>query len=163
MFVTVDRCSGREVDADFEEELLGHLEKSRLAGYDLEVDGPVHVPLEVEIRVCVHPGHFRAHVAEALAEALSSGDLPGGRRGFFHPDAFTFAQTLFLSTIYAAVEAVPGVDSAEVTVFKRWYSVDEGGLERGFLRFGRLEIPRLDNDPSFPENGVLKLRVEGGK
>jgi hypothetical protein len=27
----------------------------------------------------------------------------------------------------------------------------------------RLEIARLDNDPNFPENGVLRLIMEGGK
>ena len=28
---------------------------------------------------------------------------------------------------------------------------------------GRLEIARLDNDPNFPERGVLALTVGGGK
>jgi len=27
----------------------------------------------------------------------------------------------------------------------------------------RLEIARLDNDPNFPERGVLRLRLGGGK
>jgi len=28
---------------------------------------------------------------------------------------------------------------------------------------GRLEIARLDDDPSFPEHGVLELTMGGGK
>jgi hypothetical protein len=31
------------------------------------------------------------------------------------------------------------------------------------MRLGRLEIPRLDNDPNFPERGVLRLVLFGGK
>jgi hypothetical protein len=27
----------------------------------------------------------------------------------------------------------------------------------------RLEIARLDNDPSLPENGVLRINLAGGK
>ena len=40
VFVTVDRIGGTEVTPDFELELRAHLEKYRMAGYDLEVDGP---------------------------------------------------------------------------------------------------------------------------
>jgi hypothetical protein len=127
------------------------------------VDGPRYVPIEIEIDICAAPGHFRGHVAEALEEALSSRDLPGGRRGFFHPDEFTFGQTFYLSRLYSAIEAVEGVDTAEVRVFRRWGKVDTGWLEDGFMTFGRLEIARLDNDPNYPENGVLRVNVMGGK
>ncbi|HEX2254000.1 MAG TPA: baseplate J/gp47 family protein [Thermoanaerobaculia bacterium] len=163
VFVTVDRCGGREVTPEFEAEVRDLLEASRLAGYDLEVDGPVLVPLDIEIDVCVAAGHFRAHVAEALEEALSSRDLARGRRGFFHPDGLTFGDTLYLSRLYAAVEAVPGVDSAELRRFERWGRGDAGELAAGRMSFGRLEIARLDNDPSYPEHGVLRINVVGGK
>ena len=36
------------------------------------------------------------------------------------------------------------------------------GIDSGVLRMGRLEIARLDNDPSFPERGVLSLTFGGG-
>jgi hypothetical protein len=31
------------------------------------------------------------------------------------------------------------------------------------MKLGRLEIARLDNDPNFPEHGVLRLDLRGGK
>lgn len=40
---------------------------------------------------------------------------------------------------------------------------DPKPLDNGVLTIGRLEIARLDNDPNFPERGVLKLSVGGGK
>jgi hypothetical protein len=40
---------------------------------------------------------------------------------------------------------------------------DPTPLQRGELLLSRLEIARLDNDPSLPENGVFTLTVVGGK
>ncbi|MCZ6619872.1 MAG: putative baseplate assembly protein, partial [Gammaproteobacteria bacterium] len=39
-FVTIDRKGGRPVDADFEKEMRAHLERYRMAGFDLEINGP---------------------------------------------------------------------------------------------------------------------------
>jgi hypothetical protein len=36
-------------------------------------------------------------------------------------------------------------------------------LERGLVEMGPFEIPRLDNDRNFPENGVLTLSAVGGQ
>jgi hypothetical protein len=40
---------------------------------------------------------------------------------------------------------------------------DPQPLDDGVLKLGRLEIARLDNDPNFPERGIVKLDVGGGK
>jgi hypothetical protein len=58
---------------------------------------------------------------------------------------------------------VDGVDSAEVKVFKRFGKLPNKEIEQGYMPMGRLEIARLDNDPSLPENGVLRLNLAGGK
>jgi hypothetical protein len=163
VFLTVDRFGGRPVDAGFEEELRAHLERYRLAGHDLEVDGPRYVPLEVEMLVCVLPEHFRSDVKAVLLEVFSNRTLPDGRRGLFHPDNFTFGQPVHLSRLYEAAQAVEGVDRAEISVFGRQGVTDDRALQEGKLSLHRLEIARLDNDPNFPENGVLRLRMEGGK
>jgi hypothetical protein len=36
-------------------------------------------------------------------------------------------------------------------------------IDDGKLPLGRLEIARLDNDPNFPERGVLRVGMGGGK
>ncbi len=51
---------------------------------------------------------------------MSATVQPDRSRGFFHPDNFTFGQSLHLSEVYAAVERVPGVDSVEIVVFHRF-------------------------------------------
>ena len=118
-FVTVDRAGGLAVDDRFESDLRGYLNRYRLAGYDLEINGPIPVPLELALLICVKPDHFRSDVKQALLRAFSNRTLPDGRRGFFHPDNFTFGQPLYLSRIYEAVLAVDGVDSVEVQKFQR--------------------------------------------
>jgi hypothetical protein len=163
VFVSVDRVAAQEVDGRFEADLRRHLEPFRMAGYDLEIDGPRHAALELELSVCVEPDHFRSHVRAALLETLSNRDLPGGGRGLFHPDAFTFGTRVYLSAIYAAAQAVAGVESVHVTKFHRLGAPDSRPLEDGYIELGRLEIARLDNDPNFPERGVLRLTLGGGK
>jgi hypothetical protein len=98
-----------------------------------------------------------------VAAALSNRILPAGGHGFFHPDEFTFGQPVYLSRIYAAVERVEGVDSVVVRTFKRYGQRDQGELQTGVVLIGPGEIAQLDNDPSFMENGVLRITTLGGK
>ncbi|HEX6711017.1 MAG TPA: putative baseplate assembly protein [Rubrobacter sp.] len=163
VFLTVDRFGGRPVDAGFEEELRVHLERYRLAGHDLEVDGPRYVPLEIEMHVCVLPEYFRSDVKATLLTVFGNQTMPDGRRGVFHPDNFTFGQPVYLSRLYEAAQAVEGVDRVEISLFQRQGVPDDTALAAGELTLHRLEIARLDNDPNFPENGVLRLVMEGGK
>jgi hypothetical protein len=55
------------------------------------------------------------------------------------------------------------VQSVFVTVFRRFGKTDNGELASGILPIGPWEIARLDNDPSFKENGVLRISAGGGK
>jgi len=148
---------------DFERRTRARLERYRLAGYDLRLLAPTFVPLELEVEVCVAPGYFRSDVAAAVAEALSTRTLRGGRLGFFHPENLTFGTPVYLSRIYAAVEAVDGVDTAVVRVFRRYGRASAGELEAGVLALGRGEIAQLENDPNFLEHGVLRIEALGGK
>lgn len=163
MFITVDQIGGRLMDAAFESALVRHVEPFRMAGHDLEFNDPVYVSLELDITVCVADGYFRSAVREALLRVLSNRDLPGGTKGLFHPDLLSFGQKVFLSPIYAAARKVPGVESLEVTRFQRQGQDETRFLKAGRMDLNRLEIPRLDNDPNFPEHGILRLTLHGGK
>lgn len=135
----------------------------RLAGYDLEVRSGEYVPLEIDISICVLPGHFRGDVLQAVTWALSDEINPDGTQGLFHPDNFSFGDALYLSRLYQALEAVEGVDSAEVTRLRLFGEEDNGELEAGVITIGPWQIARLDNDPNFQENGVFRLSAGGGK
>lgn len=160
-FVTTDRRGGLPVDTAFETGFGIHLDRFRLAGYDLEVDAPRFVPLDIALNVCVAPGYLRGNVLAALLETFGSGGT-GSRQGFFHPDRFSFGQTVYLSQIVARAMEVPGVDWVQPIRFQRWDQDPHGELDDGRITLSRLEIARLDNDPNAPENGRLEFVMQGG-
>jgi hypothetical protein len=169
MFVTVDRKGGRPVSPAFEDKLRAFLERFRLAGHDLEIDGPLFVPLDIVLTICVSPGYFQRDVKKALLKTFSNQDLPDGRRGFFHPDNFTFGQPVYLSQVIATAMDVPGVkwvdmdDSGDKpNRFRRWGEPAHNEIDKGMIEMARLEIARLDNDPSLPENGKIDFIMEEG-
>jgi hypothetical protein len=163
VFLTADRVGGLAVDDAVKQKTKDRVERYRMAGQDLDVDAPRFVAMEVELHVCALPDYFRSHVKEALLQVFSAGVLADGTLGQFHPDRFTFGQTVYLSRLIAAAQAVQGVASVAVTVFQRLKKPETSGLDDGELRFDRLEIPRLDNDRNFPERGIFRLDVGGGK
>jgi hypothetical protein len=162
-FVTVDPRASVPAGPGLESALGRHLEPYRMAGQDVHIDEPRYVPLEVEMAVCVRREYFRADVKRELLEVFSGRRLPDGRTGVFHPDNFSFGQPIYLSSLYAAAYAVVGVESVTFTTFQRLRTPDPLAIDAGRLEFGRLEIAQLDNDPSRPERGVVRIGVEGGK
>jgi predicted phage baseplate assembly protein len=163
MFVTIDRVAGRRVDAAFASELQEFLQPFRMAGYDLVVDAPHYVPIELGLTICVLDHHDRAVVELALCEALGSGTLADGSVGFFHPDNLTFGQPVYLSQVLARAAAVPGVTRiVSVDAFQRLGAGPHGEIDRGLIPVSRLEIAQLDNDPSDSERGTLTLKMQGG-
>jgi hypothetical protein len=163
VFVTVDRLGGVPVDAPFEEKIVHYLDRYRMAVHDVDVDAPRFVSLEIEMLICVKPDYFRSDVKQALLELFSNRILPDGRRGVFHPDNFTFGQPVYLSKLYAVAQSAAGADSVQITKFQRQGNAASDATASGVLEIGRLEIARCDNDPNFPERGVFRLTLRGGK
>jgi hypothetical protein len=163
VFLTVDRVGGLKVDERFKQELRRHLERYRLVGRDVEVDDPLLVPLEIDMHVCAKPDYFRGQLKAALLQEFSARSLPDGRQGFFHPDQFTFGQPVYLSRLYDRAQAVSGVAAVQVTTFQRQDIPTRQYLDAGKLTVAPREIVRLDNDKNFPEHGVFRLTVGGGK
>lgn len=139
-----------------------HLTRYKLAGYDLEIRTAKYVPIEIALELCVAPGHFRGDVLEAVTRVLSNRRNADGSVGFFHATRLSFGASVYLSQIYAAVKAVPGVDSLVVTVFERYWEEANQELETGVIEMGAWEIARLDNDRNFPEFGTLTITAVGG-
>lgn len=157
MFLTIDRLKGRDVNDAFETKLRRCMERFRMAGEDLEVDGPHYVPLEIVMGVCVKSGYFFSDVARELLDVFSNRTLPDGRLGVFHPDNFSFGQPVFLSSLIAMAQNITGVESVDVKKFQRQGIDTNEAILSGSLQLGRLEIARLDNDRNFPERGVFTL------
>ncbi|MBF6336850.1 putative baseplate assembly protein [Nocardia abscessus] len=134
------------------------LHRYRRIGHDLAVSSAVTVPLDLVLCIDVAPDHFAGHVRAAALRVLGAG--PGG---FFDPEGLRFGTPIRLSRIVAAVVAVPGVRSAEITTAERLFGPLGTALDTGVLPLGPLEVARLDNDPTRPEHGRLRLNLVGGR
>ncbi len=169
--LAIDLVGGGRVDAGFAEDLRGFIESQRLAGHDLRIVSPRFVPLDLVFFVCARPEVYAADVSRDLLRLFSDQRLADGSLGLFHPDALDFGGDVALSPLIARAMEVPGVN---------WISLrDESGAVAG--RFGRMdqpgtdygdagaipiaggEIARLDNDPSRPEMGRVRIIAHGGR
>jgi hypothetical protein len=163
VFLTIDPADQGDLTPELKSRVETWVAGFNQTGYDQEISPPIFVPLDIGITICTEPDHFRTDVYQALLRELGTGVLPGGRKGFFHPDRFTFGQPLFLSQLYAAVTRVDGVRSARVTRLQRFGKTDNGELAAGSVRVGPTEVIRCDNDPNFAERGVLAIQMEAGQ
>jgi hypothetical protein len=102
-------------------------------------------------------------VLGAVGRVLSSGTLPDGRLGLFHPDRFTFGAPVHLSPIVAVAQAVEGVEAVRTERFQRLVGPDPASLDLGVIGIGPQEIAQLDNNPNFPERGRIEITGGGGK
>jgi hypothetical protein len=144
VYLFVDRTAGRAVDNAFKDELRAHLERYRLAGYDLEIRGPTLVPLAIALAVELKAGFTPNAVRAALEEMFSSGELVGGRRGFFHPDRWSFGQPVYLSRLYEAALAAAGVAAVDASRFGRLDRPNPQARALGVIAIGPHEIACLD-------------------
>lgn len=164
LFLYVDRRAGLPVDASFRRRLLAFLEPYRMAGHDLHIEGPRYVPLELALTVTAVPSASAQAVRTAVLATLSADELPGGRRGFFHPDSFGFGQPLYLSQLLSAVTATADVAAVRVQTLRRYGDSAASGLVNQRINLGSQEIVRLNFRTSLPSrDGALDLRVEGGR
>ncbi|TDV48768.1 baseplate J/gp47 family protein [Actinophytocola oryzae] len=133
-----------------------------MAGEDVRVVAAVAVPLDIRLTVRIRPGAAPAEVLAGLRDAFTAGTRRDGRPGFFHPDAFSFADPVHLSRVVAAATAVPGVwwvDTSDDPVvgnrFHRWGTRAEGELAVGTIVIGEHEVVSCVSDPDRPELGAI--------
>lgn len=162
VFIAVDLEGNQPLTADVKTTLLAYLDQYRMAGHDLEVIEPTYVPLNVEIDICVAPHVHKADVVRRINALFQAGIMADGSPAIFNPDRMTFSQKVYLSPIYALAQSVDGVEAIRVSKFERLGTNSNAGLNDGFLAFGKSEIPRLDNDPNFPDRGIFRAFIHGG-
>jgi len=161
--LALDPMGKVEANPSLLKEVARGLERYRRIAHDLRARPAVTVPIDLKLTVCVDPHALQGHVKAALLQRFSNRILPDGSRGFFHPDNLTFGEGLFVSRLVAEARKVTGVENVVVAKLVRYGDPDEAAISPHDLALAPFEIARLDNDPSFPENGVLDLDMRGGR
>lgn len=159
--VTIDPRGTNELSDELRREVAAYLDAVRLIGEDIEIRPPEFVPLEIIVRLCAEPDVWVEDIESILEQEFSTGYTPDGRKGFFHPDLWTFGQALHASQIIGRVMSVKGVEHIIEVSIKRWNS--PFAASDSFTKIDHNEIIEVLNDPDFYERGSITFKVKGGR
>ncbi|MEU4244755.1 baseplate J/gp47 family protein [Actinoplanes sp. NPDC026619] len=137
-----------------QEALLALLDRRRMTGYEVQTPAPQYLGLDLVVTVCARPSALRGEVAAAIG-AASAEFFALGRHGF--------GAGLERSALEAAVQAAPGVAGVLDVRYRLRGRVPAFVPLPETVPIAPEKILRLDNDPSRPEFGSLRIVVEGGK
>ncbi len=159
--VSIDPFGTIELSEELRRRVSLELEAVRLIGEDIEIRPPKFVPLEIEVKLCAAPDFWIEDIKFVLEQEFSASWLPDGRRGFFHPDLWTFGQPLFESQIIGRALLVQGVEHI-VSVFIKRFNEKTAGTKI-FTALRHNEIIEVLNNPDNLERGFIKFEVKGGR
>ena len=157
--LTIDPEGTTTFSDDLRTGLARHLDAVRLLGEDLELRPPRFVPLEITVTLCIHPDYWPEDVRFVLDQEFSSGYTPDGRRGFFHPDNWTFGQALHASELLGRIERVTGVDHVTGITMQRRNGSTPGTPET--ITVLPEEVVLVRNDPDHQEDGQITFYLDG--
>jgi hypothetical protein len=151
--------SADSVAAQLQAQVQSALDAVRMAGTEVVSVAATPVGILIALTVCLYPGADPAVARAAILASLRPGtpDAPG----LFAPGAFRMGTDVYLSTVIAAVAALPQVDAVALTEARR-LSDPRGTLET-VLVMGPAEVAVCDDDPNEPDRGRIQLTVEGGR
>lgn len=172
--VTIDPEGTNELSFQLREAVSNYLNAIRLIGEDLEIRPPHFIPLDINVILCAAPDFWPEDIQSVLEQEFSAGWTPDGRRGFFHPDEWTFGQPLYASQIIGralqvsgvehAVEQKTGVVPSDKTIsvsIKRWNSAH--APTESITNIAPNEIIQVMSDPDHLELGTIGFLVKGGR
>jgi predicted phage baseplate assembly protein len=121
---------------------------------------PVYIAVTVEIAINAQYPH--QPTLNNVNAALNTGVNPDGSLGFFAFDHLQFGEAIFLSSLYAAIQAVPGIDNAVVTTLARVAPppADPVSSAPHDILIGPTEVAVIDSN-AFPAS-VLTIIGKGG-
>ncbi len=163
VFTAIDPLGGNGLSEAQHTQATDLLNRRRLAGYESYVPSAKYVSVDLEIEVCAQTGAFAADVEEAILRRLVPVGGVARKDAFFLADRFTFGSPLERSELESAVQEVPGVRGVLSISYRRRGVVPAFVTLPETLLLGSDAILRVDNDPSFPERGVVAVRVSGGR
>ena len=159
--LTIDPAGTTVLGDDLRRDVARYLEAVRLIGEDLEIRPPLFVPLEIHIAVCAAPDFWPEDLRFILEQEFSAGYTPDGRKGFFHPDLWTFGRPLHASQLSGRIQQVEGVEHVISVTLKRWN--ETASPVQSITKLRHNEIIRVANDPDHLELGFIFFEVRGGR
>jgi hypothetical protein len=163
VFTAADPRGSEQISVDEEIQLVELLNRRRLAGYESYAPPPDYVSIDLRIEICVLTGWLDGDVEASVLNVLGSSTRVHDAVGFFFVDRFTFGTPLYRSRLEAAIQNAPGVAGVHAINYR------QRGTFAGFVDLPEIVTPaptqilRVDNDPSWPERGTIRVIAEGGR
>ena len=162
VFTAADPAGAEQITVDQTIQLVELLNRYRLAGYESYAPPPVYVSIDLWIDVCADPGWRNGDVEASVLSVLGSSTRANDASGFFFEDRFSFGTPLYRSRLEAAIQDARGVLGVrDIRYRQRGSFVSFKSLPEAVTPAPN-QILRVDNDPSWPERGVIRVFVEGG-
>jgi hypothetical protein len=163
VFTAADPRGSEQISVVEEIQLVELLNRRRLAGYESYAPPPDYVSIDLRIEVCVQTGWLDGDAEASVLNVLGSSTRAQDAAGFFFADRFTFGTPLYRSRLEAAIQNAPGVGGVRAINYR------QRGTFAGFVDLPEIVTPaptqilRVDNDPSWPERGAIRVIAEGGR
>ncbi|MHC4117216.1 MAG: baseplate J/gp47 family protein [Planctomycetota bacterium] len=131
--------------------LLAYFEDKRPVATIIEIEDVDYIDVYVTAKVEVERYYSRDDIKEKVINAAGS---------LLAFDNVDFAQTIYLSKFYEAIEAIDGVRGVNIKEFRRKESKSGKIADEGKIKLGDNEIPQIPEDPDYA--GGIKVIAEGG-
>ena len=136
--------------------LLVYFEDKRPVSTIVEIENVDYVKIYVTAKVGVSSYYSKEDIKEKVKEATGS---------LLAFDNVDFAQIMYLSKFYEAIEAIEGIEYVNINEFRRQGQEVDTVEPEGKIELGSNEIPRIpddpDDDPDYA-NGIKVVILEGG-
>jgi predicted phage baseplate assembly protein len=139
--------------------LRGFLDSYRDTNIPLRILDFTPVPIDVSVTVDILPQYPKQATLTAIEAALNPGINPDGSAGYFAFANTSPGVSVHLSTVYAAVQSIPGVADAIVTVLRPAGS-NQAVWDTIFVR--PTEIVEIGNVAGDPSQGTLLVTYGSG-
>jgi hypothetical protein len=163
VFTAADPHGGLAMRTDQEIQLVELLNRYRLAGYESYAPPPDYVSIDLLIEVCVDTGWLDGDVEASVLAALSGGGCASAASAFFLADNFTFGTPLYRSRLEAAIQNAGGVMGVRAIRYRKRGAFNNFRHLPEVITPASNQILRVENDPSWPERGIIKIIAEGGR
>lgn len=130
------------------EDLRAYFDAKRIMTSILVFRDPVYVPIEIAGELDVDAYYFTDRVRQRAENAV---------RTLLDFDAVDFADRLYLSKVYEAIEAIEGVKGINISVFR------EEGAAEAIPETGRIELGWNQIPKAAHPRGIELTRVSGGQ
>jgi hypothetical protein len=161
--LTIDPVGTTTLSEDLRTRVSTYVDAVRLIGEDLEIRPPRYVPLELLLRLCINAAYWPQDLRYVLEQEFSDGYTPDGRRGFFHPDNWTFGQALHASELAGRIHRIVGIEHIISIVVQRFNEPTPGSPHIPIVEVGPDEIIQVHNDPDHLERGFIEFELKGGR